>query len=90
MDDYQNPKPGKTYISPSLTPLIGTPSQKPEERVRIASKLLESDESYAFADIKGRDRPAGHARRRQEHHGEIPRDRPARIRPEHSGLHRGL
>lgn len=52
MDNYKNPKPGKTYISPALPPLIGTPGQKSGERVRIASRLIESDESYAFADIK--------------------------------------
>jgi len=47
MDNYENPKPGKTYISPSL-PAFG---QK-DYRVRIASKVIESPDSYAFAKIK--------------------------------------
>jgi hypothetical protein len=47
MDDYENPKPGKTYISPSL-PAFG---QK-DRSVRIASKVIEASTSYAFAKIK--------------------------------------
>lgn len=46
MDSYDNPKPGKTYISPRLD-AFGQPDQK----VRIASKLIEG-ETYAFAKIK--------------------------------------
>ena len=47
MDDYQNPKAGKTYISPRLD-AFGCSTEK----VRIASKLIESPDSYAFAKIK--------------------------------------
>ena len=47
MDNYENPKPGKTYISPSL-PAFGQKNY----RVRIASKIIESPDSYAFAKIK--------------------------------------
>ncbi len=47
MDNYENPKPGKTYISPSL-PAFGQKNY----RVRIASKVIESPDSYAFAKIK--------------------------------------
>jgi hypothetical protein len=44
MDNYQNPKPGKTYISPSL-PAFGDKTR----RVRIASKVLPSVDGYEFA-----------------------------------------
>lgn len=44
MDNYQNPKPGKTYISPSL-PAFGDK----ERRVRIASKVLPSADGYEYA-----------------------------------------
>lgn len=44
MDDYQNPKPGKTYISPSLE-AFGDKSK----RVRIASKVLPSTDGYEYA-----------------------------------------
>lgn len=47
MDDYQNPKSGKTYISPRLD-AFGDSTKK----VRIASKLIESPDSYTFAKIK--------------------------------------
>jgi len=47
MDDYQNPKPGKTYISPALSDFL----QK-HRKVRIATKLIESPDSYAFAKVK--------------------------------------
>lgn len=47
MDDYQNPKEGKTYISQSLKAF-----GESDRRVRIASKLINSTESYAFAKIK--------------------------------------
>lgn len=47
MDNYQNPEPGKTYISPQLDS-FGDPKRK----VRIATKLIEQPETYAFAQIK--------------------------------------
>lgn len=43
-DDYQNPLTGKTYISPSL-PAFGDK----ERRVRIASKILPSEDGYEYA-----------------------------------------
>jgi hypothetical protein len=46
-DNYQNPKPGKTYISPSLA-AFGDNSR----RVRIATKAIESPTAYAFGTIK--------------------------------------
>lgn len=48
MDSYKNPKPGKTYISPSL-PAFG----KRDRKVRIASKVIESPSAYDFARVKG-------------------------------------
>lgn len=48
MDNYQNPKPGKTYISP-LLPAFGNK----ERRVRIASKVLPSADGYEY--VKERD-----------------------------------
>jgi len=47
MDNYANPKSGKTYISPSL-PAFGQKNRK----VRIASKVIESPTAYAFSTIK--------------------------------------
>lgn len=47
-DDYLNPIPGKTYISPSLPGFA-----KKERKVRIASKLLPSTEGYEY--VKERD-----------------------------------
>lgn len=47
MDDYQNPKAGKTYISPRLKAFGDS-----DRKVRIASKVIESPDSYAFAKIK--------------------------------------
>lgn len=44
MDNYQNPKPGKTYISRSL-PAFGDKAR----RVRIASKVLPSVGGYDYA-----------------------------------------
>lgn len=44
MDDYQNPKPGKTYISPSLQSFGNK-----DKRVRIASKVLPSADGYEYA-----------------------------------------
>lgn len=43
-DDYQNPLPGKTYISPSLQAFGDK-----EKRVRIASKILPSEDGYDYA-----------------------------------------
>jgi hypothetical protein len=48
MDSYQNPLPGRTYISPRLD-AFGQPGRK----VRIATKLIEHPESYAFAQVRG-------------------------------------
>lgn len=45
MDDYQNPKLGKTYISPSLQS-FGNKSR----RVRIASKVLPSADGYEYVE----------------------------------------
>lgn len=47
MDDYENPIEGKTYISHRLK-AFGDPTQK----VRIASKVIESDDTFAFMKIK--------------------------------------
>jgi Domain of unknown function (DUF4263) len=47
MDNYQDPKPGKTYVSPRLD-AFGAP----ERKVRIATKLIEQPSTYAFALIK--------------------------------------
>ncbi len=47
MDNYKNPSPGKTYISPCLS-AFGQQNRK----VRIASKVIESPITYAFAAIK--------------------------------------
>ncbi|WP_111203294.1 Shedu immune nuclease family protein [Stenotrophomonas maltophilia] len=48
MDNYQHPKPGKTYISPAL-PAFGDKTR----RVRIASKVLASKDGYEY--VKERD-----------------------------------
>lgn len=47
MDNYQNPLPGKTYISPRLDAF-----GNPERKVRIATKLIEQPNTYAFATVK--------------------------------------
>jgi hypothetical protein len=47
MDNYQNPQPGKTYISPGL-PDFNDPSRK----VRIATKLIVHPATYAYAQEK--------------------------------------
>lgn len=47
MDDYQNPKEGKTYISPRLKAFGDS-----DRKVRIASRVIESPDSYAFGKIK--------------------------------------
>ncbi len=48
MDDYENPLPGKTYISPSLTSF-----SDPGRKIRIATKLFEQSQTYAYAHEKG-------------------------------------
>lgn len=47
MDNYENPKLGKTYFSPSLKAF-----GQLERNVRIASKVIESPSTYAFANVK--------------------------------------
>jgi len=47
MDNYQNPIEGKTYISPSLDQFMS------DRKVRIASKVIDSEDSYAFGTVKG-------------------------------------
>lgn len=47
MDNYENPKKGKTYISPSLSAFGGS-----DRKVRIASKVMGSPDTYAFATVK--------------------------------------
>jgi hypothetical protein len=47
MDDYKNPKEGKTYISPSLKAFGDL-----NRRIRIASKVIESPDTYAFGKIR--------------------------------------
>jgi len=46
-DNYENPKEGKTYISPRLKS-FGDGKKK----IRIASKVIESPDSFAFGTIK--------------------------------------
>ena len=48
MDNYENPLPGKTYISPSLKSF-----SDPNRRVRIATKLIEQPTTYAYAHERG-------------------------------------
>jgi len=47
MDDYKNPIEGKTYISPSLKAFGNL-----NRWIRIASKVIESPDTYAFGKIK--------------------------------------
>lgn len=47
MDNYQDPMPGKTYISPRLDAFGNS-----ERKVRIATKLIEHPSTYAFATVK--------------------------------------
>lgn len=47
MDSYKNPIAGKTYISPSLLAFGSS-----DKKIRIASKVIESPDSYAFAKIR--------------------------------------
>jgi len=48
MDDYENPLPGKTYVSPSLKSFTD-----PARKVRIATKLIEQPSTYAYAQELG-------------------------------------
>ncbi|KAB0772293.1 Shedu immune nuclease family protein [Pseudomonas aeruginosa] len=48
MNDYQNPKEGKTYISPALPAFGGK-----DHKVRIASKVLPSTDGYEYAKERG-------------------------------------
>ena len=48
MDDYENPLPGKTYISPALTSF-----NDPGRKVRIATKMLDQPVTYAYAQERG-------------------------------------
>lgn len=48
MDNYENPLPGKTYISPSLKDF-----NDPLRRIRIATKLITHPDTYAFAEQRG-------------------------------------
>ena len=48
MDDYEDPLPGKTYISPSLSSF-----SDPARKIRIATKLLEQPTTYAYAQERG-------------------------------------
>lgn len=48
MDNYEDPLPGKTYISPSLKSF-----SDPARRIRIATKLIEQSMTYAYAHEKG-------------------------------------
>lgn len=48
MDDYENPLPGKTYISPSLSSF-----DDPGRKIRIATKLLDQPATYAYAQERG-------------------------------------
>ena len=71
MDDYENPLPGKTYISPALKSF-----SEPARKVRIATKLIEQPETYAYAQEKGEivgstlpaSRPLKHWRHDNESH----------------------
>lgn len=47
MDSYQDPDPGKTYVSPRLAAFGNS-----ERKVRIATKLIEQPSTYAFATVK--------------------------------------
>ena len=47
MDDYKNPRAGKTYISPRLNDFYSS-----NRNVRIASKVIDSPDSYAFTKIE--------------------------------------
>lgn len=47
VDDYEDPLPGKTYVSPSLKQF-----GEGDRRIRIATKRLDSETEYAFAKIR--------------------------------------
>ncbi|MBK5119199.1 DUF4263 domain-containing protein [Burkholderia sp. R-69980] len=46
-DSYQDPEPGKTYVSPRLDSF-----SDPARKVRIATKLIAQPATYAFAQVK--------------------------------------
>ena len=48
MDSYENPIAGRTYISPRLPDF-----RDPGKQVRIATKVIEHPNSFAFAEVKG-------------------------------------
>lgn len=48
MDNYQNPKIGKTYISPSLSDF-----RNKEKTIRIATKALSSTGGWEYAKEHG-------------------------------------
>jgi hypothetical protein len=48
VDNYEDPLPGKTYISPSLASF-----NDPGRKVRIATKLLDQSGTYAYAQERG-------------------------------------
>jgi hypothetical protein len=48
MDSYDDPLPGITYVSPSLDAF-----NQPGRKMRIASKVIEPPEAYAFGTVKG-------------------------------------
>lgn len=48
MDSYESPAPGRTYISPSLDSF-----SDPNRKIRIATKVIEHPDVYAFAQLKG-------------------------------------
>ncbi|MGB3541301.1 Shedu immune nuclease family protein [Rubrivirga sp.] len=43
MDDYQNPIPGKTYVSPPITDFSGS-----GRRLRIANRMIDQEQSFAL------------------------------------------
>src|SRR5262245_60643334 len=47
-DNFENPLPGNTYISPALSS-FGDPGRK----IRIATKLLDQPSTYAYAQERG-------------------------------------
>lgn len=47
MDDYKNPRSGKNYISPRLNDFYSS-----NRNVRIASRVIDSPDSYAFTKIE--------------------------------------
>ena len=48
MDNYEDPRPDKTYFSPSVQSF-----SEPGRKFRIATKLFNLTETYAYACEKG-------------------------------------